>query len=53
MPARGPSLPQHIEQERRDSPDYGGRSVYGHEVRADLIPPCAPAKAGPRKAAPK
>jgi hypothetical protein len=41
--ARGPSLPEHIEQERRDSPDYGGRSVYGREMHADPIPPSAPA----------
>jgi hypothetical protein len=32
--ARGPALPDLIEEERRDSPDYGGRSVFGWEVRA-------------------
>jgi hypothetical protein len=33
--ARGPALPDFIEQERRDSPDYGGRSVFGMEVHAE------------------
>jgi hypothetical protein len=34
--ARGPALPDLIEEERRDSPDYGGRSVFGWEVRAHV-----------------
>ncbi|OZI20329.1 hypothetical protein CAL26_22630 [Bordetella genomosp. 9] len=36
--ARGPALPDFIEQERADSPDYGGRSVFGLETRATVLP---------------
>ncbi|CAM3569938.1 DUF763 domain-containing protein [Bordetella sputigena] len=36
--ARGPALPDFIEQERADSPDYGGRSVFGWESRARVLP---------------
>ncbi|AOB32636.1 hypothetical protein AKI39_20690 [Bordetella sp. H567] len=36
--ARGPALPDFIEQERHDSPDYGGRSVFGWEARAQVMP---------------
>lgn len=34
--ARGPSLPAFIERERQASAGYGGRSVYGVEVPADV-----------------
>jgi hypothetical protein len=33
--ATGPSLPEFIDGERRDSHDYGGRSVFGLEPPAD------------------
>lgn len=42
--ARGPSLAAFLEQERRDSHHYGGRSVFGWEA--------APAGATPAQAAP-
>ncbi|ANN65682.1 DUF763 domain-containing protein [Bordetella bronchialis] len=34
--ARGPALADLVEAERRDSPDYGGRSVFGLETRAHV-----------------
>jgi len=34
--ARGPSLPEFIGNERRASPAYGGRSVYGYEAGATV-----------------
>ncbi|OZI66992.1 DUF763 domain-containing protein [Bordetella genomosp. 11] len=35
--ANGPALPDFIEQERHDSPDYAGRSVFGWETRARVL----------------
>jgi hypothetical protein len=36
--AKGPSLPQYLEQERRDSYRYGGRSVFGRERKPEPSP---------------
>jgi hypothetical protein len=46
--ATGPTLPDFIAQERRDSPAYGGRSVFGWErAPADIGNDCAEVDATP------
>lgn len=36
--ARGPTLDDYVAQERRDSPVYGGRSVFGWEAATQVMP---------------
>jgi hypothetical protein len=44
--ATGPALEAFIEQERQASPSYGGRSVFGREASATVLPATPRLKAG-------